>query len=333
MSGPSPALPAGLAAAISAQLERRPRGALAESAQRLSESYRARKPTADAIRDVTDALAYALTRMPATYAAVVTALGRLQKEQPAFAPQSLLDVGCGLGAASYAATQVWPEIESVEMLDRSRAFLALAAALAAESGPVQVATARVAEADIARLSEAASAHDLVAVAYALTELPDADLPRIAAALWGRTRGALVIVEPGTPRDHARLMGVRARLIELGATILAPCPHAAPCPLQAPDWCHFSVRLPRSRDHKLLKGADAPFEDEKFSWLIAGRTGAPAPARLIAPPRAGKPGISTRVCGRNGIRETFTPKRDKARYERVRKKNWGDPIDALPEDNG
>ena len=60
MSRPSPALPAGLAAAIARQLERRPRKALQESAQRLSENYRARKPTDAAIRDETDALAYAL---------------------------------------------------------------------------------------------------------------------------------------------------------------------------------------------------------------------------------------------------------------------------------
>lgn len=331
MSRPSPALPPGVAAAIAAQLERRSRKALTQSASRLSESYRARKPTREAIRDETDALAYALTRMPATYAAVVTALGRLQEEQPDFAPHSMLDVGCGPGAAAYAATEVWPEIESVGMLDRSRAFLALAETLARESGAAMVAGASVTEADLARLPEPARPADLVVLAYALTELADAEIPRVVDALWARTGGALVIVEPGTPRDHARLMTARARLIALGATILAPCPHAAPCPIQAPDWCHFSVRLPRSRVHKLLKGADAPFEDEKFSWLVAGRNGAPAAGRVIAPPRVGKPGISTKCCGRNGINETFTPRRDKARYERIRRKDWGDPIEALPED--
>jgi len=331
LSGPSTALPAGLAAAIAALLERRPRKALAESARRLSESYRARKPTSDAIRSETDALAYALTRMPATYAAVTAALGRLSDEQPDFAPASLLDAGCGLGAASYAAAAIWPTLDRIEMLDRSPAFLNLATALAAGSGSAPVGAAAFMNADIARLPAPAAPYGLVIIAYALTELPESDLSGVAESLWARTGGALVIVEPGTPRDHARLMAVRARLIQLGATILAPCPHAAPCPLQAPDWCHFSVRLPRSREHKLLKDAAAPFEDEKFSWLVAGRSGAPAFARLVAPPRVGKPGISTRLCGRNGISETFTPKRDKARYERIRRKDWGDPIEALPED--
>lgn len=333
MSRPDPALPAGLASAITAQLERRPRQALAESARRLSESYRARRPTTDAIRDETDALAYALTRMPATYAAVVSVLGRLAAEQPDFAPESLLDVGCGLGAATYAAAMVWPEIREAELADRSEAFLALAARLAADSGEALVAAARITRSDITRLGAAIPPRDLVVASYALTELPDAELPVVADALWARTEGALVIVEPGTPRDHARLMTVRAKLIDLGAQILAPCPHARPCPLAAPDWCHFSVRLPRTRDHKLLKGAEAPFEDEKFSYLVAGRAGAPASARILAPPRHGKAGVAVKLCQSTGAGEIFLPKRDKARYDNMRRKDWGDVLDSLPEEDG
>jgi ribosomal protein RSM22 (predicted rRNA methylase) len=328
-----PALPAALAAAIAAQLERRPRQALAESARPLSECYRARRPTSDAIRDETDALAYALTRMPATYAAVAAALGRLADEQPEFAPRSLLDVGCGLGAAAYAANAVWPEIDAVEMVDRSRAFLALAANLAAEGGPKSIAGATVTPADINRLPEAERQSDLVVAAYALTELADADLPRVAENLWARTGGALAIIEPGTPRDYARLMGVRARLIESGANILAPCPFAGPCPLAPPDWCHFSVRLPRSRAHKLLKGAEAPFEDEKFSYLVAARSGTGAAARILSPARHGKAGVSLKLCTDKGINEIFLTKREKASYERIRRKDWGDALTAPPEETG
>lgn len=327
------ALPARLSAAIAAQLERRPRKALAESAQRLSESYRARKPTTEAIRDETDALAYALTRMPATYAAVAAALARLAAEQPDFAPKSLLDVGCGLGAAAYAATAVWPEIGPVEMVDRSRAFLTLAATLAAESGAAPGASATITRADITRLPETVGKADLIVLAYALTELADADLAPLADALWARTSGALVIVEPGTPRDHERLMRLRARLVEKDAAILAPCPHTRPCPLTAPDWCHFSVRLPRSREHKLLKGADAPFEDEKFSYLVAARAGTGAAARILAPARRGKAGLTLKLCDTRGIREIFLPKRDKARYEGNRRKDWGDALAAPAEDAG
>ncbi|MGJ0509224.1 MAG: small ribosomal subunit Rsm22 family protein [Methylocystis sp.] len=332
-SRPALALPSGLAAAITAQLEHRPRKALAESARRLSESYRARKPTAQAIRDETDALAYALTRMPATYAAVVSALGRLAAEQPDFAPISLLDVGCGLGAAAYAAALLWPDLQSVDMVDRSPAFLALAATLAGASAVGPVAGARILAGDMTRLGGEAEPRDLVTVAYALTELGDADLDRVADALWARTGGALAIIEPGTPRDYARLMRLRDRLIGRGAAILAPCPHGRPCPLAAPDWCHFSARLPRSRAHKELKGAEAPYEDEKFSYLVAARTGLAPSGRILAPARHGKAGVTLKLCESAGLREISLPKRDKARYERYRKKDWGDAIVVLPEEDG
>lgn len=327
------ALPPGLVAALAAQLERRPRKALADSARRISENYRAHKGTKETIRDETDALAYALTRMPATYAAVASVLGRLAEEQPDFAPGSLLDVGCGLGAAAYAAASVWPTLGKIEMIDRSRAFLALAATLAAQSGAAPVAGATISALDITRLPAPAGASELIVLAYAVTELAEAALLPLADALWARTDGALVIVEPGTPRDHERLMRIRARLIERGAAILAPCPHMRDCPLAPPDWCHFSARLPRLREHKLLKGAEAPFEDEKYSYLVAARFGRGALGRVLAPARGAKAGVTLKLCESAGLNEIFLPKRDKARYEGMWKKDWGDAVDAPPEEVG
>jgi len=71
------------------------------------------------------------------------------------------------------------------------------------------------------------------------------------------KGLLVLVEPGTPAGYGRILRARDRLVGLGATLAAPCPHHAACPLTGEDWCHFSVRLPRSRDHRLAKGGEVP----------------------------------------------------------------------------
>lgn len=330
MSLPSPELPAPLAAAIDARLEGRPHRALRESARELSQRYRSGTPTSETIRTETDALAYAATRMPATYAAIVTALGRLEEERPDYAPARVLDAGCGLGAASCAAAAVWPAIAEITLLDRSALLLRLATSLMQESVAAAIRPIR-ADFSTSQSTDAAP-FDLVVAGYALTEVAESELPSAIDGLWALTGDALVIVEPGTPRDHARLMIARSRLLAQGASLVAPCPHQAPCPLSANDWCHFSVRLPRRRAHRLVKGADAPFEDEKFAYLVASRSGGTPPwARVIAPRRAGKAGVSLKLCADKACGETFIPKRDKARYEKIRRKDWGDPLRAPAEE--
>jgi ribosomal protein RSM22 (predicted rRNA methylase) len=112
-------------------------------------------------------------------------------------------------------------------------------------------------------------------------------------------------------------------------LLAPCSHDGACPLASPDWCHFAQRLPRSRDHRLAKGAEAPFEDEKFIYFIASRphVAASAATRVLAPPRAGKPGIELKLCTPAGLERRFVPRRDKPAHAAVRRLGWGD---ALPD---
>ncbi|HEX2558845.1 small ribosomal subunit Rsm22 family protein, partial [Phenylobacterium sp.] len=172
--------------------------------------------------------------------------------------------------------------------------------------------------------------DLVLMSYALAELPPAAQDGAVDALWGATAGLLAIIEPGTPAGFARLRQARSRLSAAGARIVAPCPHEAACPLLEGDWCHFVQRLPRSRDHRIAKAADAPFEDEKFAYLVAAREPveiAPRGARVLAPPRAGKPGIELKLCTPDGAVETrFAPKRDKPGFAIARRLDWGD---ALP----
>ena len=52
-----------------------------------------------------------------------------------------------------------------------------------------------------------------------------------------------------------------------------------------DWCHFSERLQRSRDHMIAKGARVPFEDERYAYVAVSRVPVvhPASARIIKPP--------------------------------------------------
>jgi ribosomal protein RSM22 (predicted rRNA methylase) len=323
----SPDLPGALRAALDRALEGVPRKGLAERAQRTSEAYRAGKPSSGVVRDADDALAYALTRLPATYAACAMALAEVARRAPGFAPASLLDAGAGTGAASWAASAVWPGLASVTWLDASPPFLALAQQLAAD-GPSALRAAEPRRGNLTAAGPWPQA-DLVVASYALAEIaPDLQASTIVE-LWGACEGVLALVEPGTPAGYARILAARTALIVAGATILAPCPHQAACPLLGEDWCHFSVRLPRSRDHRLAKGAEVPFEDERFSYLVAARPGiaaAPPEPRVLAPLRIAKPGIALKLCGLDGqVEHRHVPKRDKPAYAVARRLGWGDTL--------
>ena len=107
---------------------------------------------------------------------------------------------------------------------------------------------------------------------------------------------------------------------------APCPHDSACPLQSPDWCHFSQRLARSRAHKQGKGADGPFEDERFSYCVLTRAPATThPSRILAQPVIGKAEISAKLCTSDGLAIAKVPRRDKPAYATARHWRWGDAV--------
>jgi ribosomal protein RSM22 (predicted rRNA methylase) len=318
------ALPPALQAALARELEGVSRKDLAARAARTSKAYRAGQGSAGVIRDPLDALAYALTRLPATYAACAAVFAELARRAPAFRPASLLDAGAGAAAASWAAAQAWPTLERLTWLDNNPAFLALAQRLADTNLPAPDAR----RADLRTEGGAdLPPADLVVASYALAEIAPDRQAAVAAGLWAAATGVLALVEPGTPAGFARLRAVRLQLIEAGAAILAPCPHAGPCPMAGDDWCHVSVRLPRSRDHLLAKGAEVPYEDEPYAYLLAARPGlgSPAAARLLAPPRETKPAIALKLCTPGGLERRAVPRRDKAAYAIARRLRWGDAV--------
>jgi ribosomal protein RSM22 (predicted rRNA methylase) len=135
-----------------------------------------------------------------------------------------------------------------------------------------------------------------------------------------------VIEPGTPAGYARIIALRARLIAAGAHVAAPCAHDGPCPLQAPDWCHFTQRLPRSRAHMQVKGVELPFEDEKFSYVALTRAPvARRPARVLAQPVVNKIEVAAKLCTPDGLVLAKVPHRSKADYARARRWRWGDAV--------
>lgn len=324
----SPDLPPALRQSAHRLLEGVTRKGLAERAGKISDAYRAGRNSASVVKEEDDAVAYVLARLPATYAACARALYEAALIAPDFAPTSLLDAGAGPGGAAWAALETWPDLVRMTLLDSNRTFLDMAATLAAEAAPVLRNAERL-KADLAT-PEAWPRAELVIASYALAEIAGPRQATMIDALWAACEGMLVLVEPGTPDGWRRILAARDGLIAAGAQILAPCPHALACPLSPPDWCHFVQRLPRSRDHRMAKGAEVPFEDEKFIYLAAARPGVAAAtrtARILAPPRASKPAIALKLCSPAGVVEEATvSKRDKPAFAVARRLDWGD---ALP----
>jgi ribosomal protein RSM22 (predicted rRNA methylase) len=319
----APDLPAELKAALDARLQGLSRNAAAERAALISQTYRDGGGSS-AIRSEADALAYALARMPATYAAVTASLNALREIRPDFAPASLLDVGAGPGTASWAAAESFRSLQSFALLDANSALRALALDLGGDSMHLRKMTYRRGEAHAALADSEAA--DLVIASYMIGEIGDAERTALAELMWAKTRDTLLIVEPGTPAGYGRIIALRRQLIAAGANVAAPCPHDLECPLPAPDWCHFTQRLPRLRAHKQLKSAELPYEDEKFSYVALTR--APAarhPARVIAQPVVTKVAVTARLCTDQGILNASTTRRQKAAYQRFKKIAWGDAI--------
>jgi ribosomal protein RSM22 (predicted rRNA methylase) len=312
-------LPSELAAAIAQRLEGVSRKELAARAEAFSNAYRS-GGTSRGIADELDVLAYLVARLPATYAAVTAAFEAVRETLPSFAPASLLDVGAGPGAASWAAAQLWPSLKTITMLDHNPRFLEVARAL--WWGPA----ANIVAGDLAYAAKQPKA-DLVVASYVLAELPEDRAANVACGLWAATVNTLVIVEPGTPAGFARIRAAREALTGEGAHVAAPCTHSKPCPVRSPDWCHFSQRLPRSRDHMQAKDANVPFEDERFSYIAVTREPLPPTnrARIVRQPEETKAGIGFPLCDDRGLHTANVNRRDKAIFNLLRKARWGDVI--------
>ena len=309
---------------------------LRAAAERLSAGYRAGEESAQrrtAAWSELDCLAYAAARMPATWRATAAVLDELRARCPALPLHSLLDVGSGPGTALWAAWTELEELTRATLLEPDARMAALARTFVEQSplGTRIAATWR--QASAAHLA-AAGPHDLVVAGYVLGEL-DADARRQAVeAAWDASAGALAVIEPGSDAGYRRILDAREQLIARGARIVAPCPHAAACPLPPGDWCHFGARLNRTSLQRRLKGGTQGYEDEKYAYVVAVRgAGSPAEARVIRRPRPARGRVTLRLCRPDGVGDETVVRSRRTAWRRARKAAWGDAWTPAAEAGG
>lgn len=301
---------------------------LHQAAVELSRRYRERTSTGQSfITNEAHRLAYAAVRMPATFAASGAALAEARRLAPELPIESLLDLGAGTGAASWAAAEVFDQLRQFSLVEQDRHLIELGQRLAQSSGNQALRSADWRIANLRTTAEFAP-HDLIVCSYSLNEIEPVAVRSILAAAWQAARQALAIIEPGTMQGFEVIRAARAQLIEAGAFIIAPCPHHDGCPMAQDNWCHFAARFDRSPLHRRLKGGTLGYEDEKFSYLAAAKYPVhQASARIIRHPLRHAGYTQFQLCALGGLQTVTITKRDKEIWKRARKTGWGDGWDS------
>jgi ribosomal protein RSM22 (predicted rRNA methylase) len=318
-------LPVELLDAVERETDRIDRRKLVQPTAQLTEHYQAVDFSSPAIMTEAHRAAYLAVRLPATYAAARRVFSEIRLRAPDVDISSLLDFGAGPGTTLFAATEEFHLLQQATLVEVDAAWLALGKRLAAQSELPIVREAQWLRQDL-RSGISCIAHDLVAISYTLGELPQAAADAVLRKAWDCARRFLVVIEPGTRRGFAAVNAARSTLLAKAATIIAPCPHQRACPMAAAgDWCHFSQRVERTSQHRQLKGGTLGYEDEKFSYLVAGKAGAPASAaRIVRHPGKHSGHVQFVLCTTQGQIENRTVARSsKAAYKLARKAEWGD----------
>lgn len=307
--------------------------ALEAAARRMQKKYATK--SLEPLDGLAEHVAYVLCRMPATFAASIQALRHLKSVIPNFAPTTILDVGSGPGTASAASMLTYPSIRHGVGLERSGEFCQLAQQLMA-SIPQVGTSFRATLYDVERQKPPQEPYDLLIASYAMGELSEPVQDRWCAYAKDHV-SVLLFVEPGTPQGWRCLMHCREKLLSMGASLLAPCPHSHLCPFTGADaWCHEAVRLPRTALHRRLKGGELGYEDEKLCYLAATfdqrLTRVVPPCRIVHAPRHRHGHTHLVLCTHRGALEpTIISRKYGELYRQAREARWGDSLPVMKED--
>lgn len=275
--------------------------------QSLSRKYR---KTGGGFLTEEEVAAYVAARMPATKAAIQRVFEEIAP-QLAVSVKNFLDLGSGPGTGLMAALEVFPELEKGVCIEANSHMI--------EAGKGLV-KAQWIERDLGRCE--LEQGDLALFGYSYGELDPSVRPAVLERAFEKA-SVVVVVEPGTPRGYANVLEARDRFIALGAHLIAPCPHEKPCPMKKGDWCHFGVRLPRTKEHKSLKEGALGHEDEKYSYVAFSKIPVEKrKGRILKRPQK-KPGhVVLHICAEEGIIERIVSKKEGSNYRSARKLGWG-----------
>ena len=292
-----------------------------EQAQNVSKKYR--ENTGKGSKIITsnsEAIAYAISRMPATYCAVYSALSQTLKKYKKEI-KTVYDIGAGTGSATWAIQELLQPTKII-CLEYEKEMLKIGERLMQKTE----INAFWEQFDITKDCFQEKT-DLVISSYMLNELEESSRKNAIQKMWEATSGLLLLIEPGTPEGFKNILEAREILLQQKANIVAPCTHNGKCEISQDDWCSFYVRVARSGIHRQAKNGTLGYEDEKFSYIAFSRepTFENGQARILRHPQIGQGHVKVKVCTQNGIQEKTFTKKDKEVYKKVRKLDAGESI--------
>ena len=277
------------------------------------------------INNEIDAKVYSVIRYPSTFKAFSDSLEYSLSHLDDIDITSVLDVGAGSAAASIACLCQLNHLDKVDLLEKEDVMINIGEYLLSKVD-TKFVDIKYHKMDIIKDDISKYHRDLVLSSYVLNELDNKDIVRVVDKMWDFTNKVLLVVEPGTPRGYEIIKLVRDYLISKGGHILAPCPHMNKCPMSTSDWCHFSTRVARSKLHRTLKGGDAPYEDEKYSYIALSKSPCNrCKNRILRHPQISSGFITLEVCSNDGLKTIKVTKKDKELFKAARKSKTGDEI--------
>lgn len=315
------ALPDHVTETIEQMSSRVPQSQLQTFAKKLQDFYAQKIKDLPQIKTKEEHIAYLNFRLPATFAAICEVFERILELLPDVRPTSLLDLGAGPGTSYLAADAIFGTVKRATLVERDPYFIELGKKFVSENCIWQ-------EQDLEKTLDLGSLFDLTVLSYSLGELKPEVADSALDFAFKNTSGLLAVIEPGTPKGYENIIYARDRLLQKGAHIIAPCPHAKTCPIPQGDWCHFSKRLQRTRLHRQVKGASLGYEDEKFSYVVFSKKEVQLKPydRIIRAPQRSQNEVQLTLCTHDGnFEQKRVTKKDKESFTLQKKASWGDVL--------
>lgn len=293
-----------------------------EESQRISKRYRENDGKGrKLVTKQSEAIAYAISRMPSTYCAVYSALAQSLRNYDKEI-KTVLDVGSGTGAATWAVENL-TNANQITCLEREKEMRNIGIKLM--EGQLSFQNVKWQEFDLIK-EEITKNADLVVTSYVINELTEEDRKRAIIKMWNATNQILLIIEPGTPEGFKHILEAREILLNEGASIIAPCAHQNECGIEKDDWCSFYVRVARTGIQRQAKKGELGYEDEKFSYMAFSKMPVKrCDSRILRHPQINSGHVKVKLCTENGIEEKIYSKKDGEVYKRIRKLDAGETL--------